>query len=418
MGSSERGAVVRNPGMPALLVVTTAGFSGYAALIAVAPLWAVRGGADEVGAGLVNAVLLLSTVVAQTGVPWALNRFGHPWVIAVGLALLGVPALGYGLSDALGPVLVMSALRGVGFAVLTVTGSAMVAQLVPPGRLGTAIGLYGLGVALPMLVWLPLSVPLADGVGFWSVFVLGALPLAGIPAVRPLARAVSRATGPASAPAHDAASEVGGSSRAEPPVIEVTAADPPTGGPGTRLGLLRGVGPSMVILLSVTLVGGAIMTFLPQLVASSRLVAGSLFLLSLGAAVSRWLVGALADRTGPKPYLVPLLLLTSAGMAALAWWVHASPPAWLLLVIVAVIGLGYGALQNLTLVVAFQAVPRQQVNQASAAWNIGFDAGTGLGALVTGYLAAGFSFPAAFGTLAAVCAIALVVVRAVPAQAR
>ena len=97
---------------------------------------------------------------------------------------------------------------------------------------------------------------------------------------------------------------------------------------------------------------------------------------------------------------------------------HASPPAWLLLVTVAVIGFGYGALQNLTLVVAFQAVPREQVNQASAAWNIGFDAGTGLGALVTGYLAAGFSFPAAFSVLAAVCAIALVAVRAVPAQAR
>ena len=115
-GPSGRGAVLRSPGMPALLVVTTAGFSGYAALIAVAPLWAVRGGADEVGAGLVNAVLLLSTVAAQTGVPWALNRFGHPVVIGVGLVLLGLPALGYGLSDALGPVLVMSALRGVGFA--------------------------------------------------------------------------------------------------------------------------------------------------------------------------------------------------------------------------------------------------------------------------------------------------------------
>ncbi|HVH24117.1 MAG TPA: MFS transporter [Pseudonocardia sp.] len=406
-GPSGRGAVLRSPGMPALLVVTTAGFSGYAALIAVAPLWAVHGGADEVGAGLVNAVLLLSTVAAQTGVPWALNRFGHPVVIGVGLALLGLPALGYNLSDALGPVLLMSALRGVGFAVLTVTGSAMVAVLVPPDRLGAAIGLYGLGVALPMLVWLPLSVPLADGVGFWAVFALGALPLAGIPAVGSLGRAVAGRHRSAAVPA-DAPSSTAGEAVENPDGVDRSA----------LTHLLRRVGPSMVILLSVTLVGGAIMTFLPQLVGSSRLAAGSLFLLSLGAAVSRWLAGTLADRTGPRPYLVPLLLLTSAGMAALAWWVHASPPAWLLLVIVAVIGFGYGALQNLTLVVAFQAVPRERVNQASAAWNIGFDAGTGLGALVTGYLAAGFSFPVAFGVLAAVCATALVAVRAVPAQAR
>ena len=72
---------------------------------------------------------------------------------------MGVPALGYGLSDALPSVLAMSAVRGVGFAILTVTGSATVALLVPPARLGAAIGVYGLAIALPMLLWLPASVP-------------------------------------------------------------------------------------------------------------------------------------------------------------------------------------------------------------------------------------------------------------------
>ena len=37
----------RSPGMPALLAVSFAGFSGYAALISVAPLWVVRGGATR-----------------------------------------------------------------------------------------------------------------------------------------------------------------------------------------------------------------------------------------------------------------------------------------------------------------------------------------------------------------------------------
>ncbi len=120
--------------------------------------------------------------------PWVLDRFGQTAVIGGGLVLLGLPALGYGLSDALPPVLAMSALRGVGFAVLTVTGSATVALLVPPARLGAAIGVYGLGIALPMLLLLPASVPIADGLGFWAVFALGALPLArhpGGPALEP-----------------------------------------------------------------------------------------------------------------------------------------------------------------------------------------------------------------------------------------
>jgi MFS family permease len=405
------GPVVRSPGMSALLAVTFTGFSGYAALIAVAPLWAVRGGSDEVGAGLVNAVLLLSTVAAQPFVPRVLARFGQSAVIGGGLVLLGLPALGYGLSDALLPVLAMSALRGIGFAVLTVIGSATVALLVPPARLGAAIGVYGLGIALPMLLLLPASVPIADSLGFWVVFVLGALPLLGIPAVPALARAVTRNRSPAphsgSQPVSDAESAPGAGAR--------SSLTTPTPG---RFDILHRVGPSMIILLSVTLSGGALMTFLPQLVPSSGLAALCLFLISLGAAFSRWLAGSLADRAGPKPFLVPLLLLTGLGMAGVAWWVHRTPPAWVLLLAVTVVGLGYGALQNLTLLVAFQAVSRDRVNQASAAWNMGFDAGTGLGALVTGYLATAFSFPAAYLVLAAVCVAAVAVAARVPAQAR
>jgi MFS family permease len=397
--------------MPALLAVTFTGFSGYAALIAVAPLWAVRGGSDEVGAGLVNAVLLLSTVAAQPFVPRVLARFGQSAVIGGGLVLLGLPALGYGLSDALLPVLAMSALRGIGFAVLTVIGSATVALLVPPARLGAAIGVYGLGIALPMLLLLPASVPIADSLGFWVVFVLGALPLLGIPAVPALARAVTRNQSPA---AHSGSEAVSDAASAPDAGVRSSLTTPTPG----RFDILRRVGPSMIILLSVTLSGGALMTFLPQLVPSSGLAALCLFLISLGAAFSRWLAGSLADRAGPKPFLVPLLLLTGLGMAGVAWWVLRAPPVWALLLAVTVVGLGYGALQNLTLMVAFQAVSRDRVNQASAAWNMGFDAGTGLGALVTGYLATAFSFPAAYLVLAAVCVAAVAVAARVPAQAR
>ena len=57
-GEDLRGSVWSVPGMVALAVVAFTGFSGYAALLPVAPLWAVRGGADSAGAGLVNFVLL------------------------------------------------------------------------------------------------------------------------------------------------------------------------------------------------------------------------------------------------------------------------------------------------------------------------------------------------------------------------
>src|SRR5690606_14948531 len=119
--------VWRAPGMPLLLAMTALGFSGYAALLPVAPLWTVQGGADATGSGLVNGVLMLATVLTQVVVPTALRRLGWAPVLVAGMLFLGVPAALHGVSDALGPVLALSALRGVGFGVVTVTGSLLVA---------------------------------------------------------------------------------------------------------------------------------------------------------------------------------------------------------------------------------------------------------------------------------------------------
>ena len=68
-------------------------------------------------------------------------------------------------------------------------------------------------------------------------------------------------------------------------------------------------------------------------------------------------------------------------------------------------GIGYGGLQNLTLGEAFAAVGPRDTLLASAVWNIGFDAGTGLGAVVVGAIAAGSSFPVAL-LVAAACSLA------------
>ena len=171
----------RAPGMLDLAVLSVFGFSGYAAMLATAPLWAVNGGATAAGSGLVNGVLLAATVLAQLAVPRALVRWGTGRVLVAGLLLLGVPAPAYLLSDGLGWVLGLSAVRGLGFGVLTVVGSAVAAHLVPAARRGAAIGVYGLAVAVPNLVLLPGSVPVVDRWGFAPVFLTAALPVLGVP---------------------------------------------------------------------------------------------------------------------------------------------------------------------------------------------------------------------------------------------
>lgn len=365
------------PGMRALLWATGISFAGFAALAPTAPLWVVRGGAGTAGAGLVNAVLLLFTVLSQPTIPLALRRLGWSVTLIGGAVLLGAPSLLMLLTPDLGPVLALSAVRGIGFASLTVCGSAAVARLVEPERRGRAVGLYGLAIAMPQLLLVPSAVWIADNVGFWLIFLLGASPLLGVAPARMLGKVIDGQ--PDDEPDHT--------------------------GVGLRglVGVFGRTVPFMILLTAATAAGGALITFAPQMVDAATIAGLGLLLLTATAAVSRWQFGALADRYGTRRLRWSLVLCNVAGLAAVA--VAVAVPygtrTVVLLLGMALVGIGYGGLQNLTLVDALSVVPPRQVDFASALWNIGFDAGTGLGSLLVGLLAAGFSFPVALLVVAA-----------------
>lgn len=378
-------SVWRAAGMPSLLIVTAAGFSGYAALLPVSPLWAVQGGADEAGSGLVNGVLLLVTVLAQTLVPRLLRRFGVALLLGTGLALLGIPSLLQLASNSLWWVLLMAAVRGIGFGILTVCGSAAVAHLVSPARHGAAIGAYGAAIAVPQVLLMPLGPWLADTVGFWLVFALGTIPVLGIGFTPRLAQAWRR---------HDNA---GAQSRSDAPTLVTDAAR-------RTSWLPRGLLCPMFLLLGVTLAGGALITFAPQMVSTAAVTTGGLAVLTVTAATTRWGIGGLADRYGARPFLWPLVVLTVVGLTLAAYAVAdpGSTRAFLFLVAMALTGIAYGGLQNLTLLLSLSSVRREQYDTASAVWNIGFDIGAGTGSILVGSLAASFSFPIALLATAAI----------------
>lgn len=361
--------------MPALLLLTAAGFSGYAALLPVAPLWAVHGGANEAGAGLVNGVLMLATIVTQPLVPAMLRRFGAGRALAAGLVLLNGPSLLHLISDGLPWILTIATVRGLGFGIITVTGSAAVASLVEPARHGAAIGAYGASVAVPQLLLLPAGPWIAEAVGFWLVFVIATVALISIGAAPRLAHALQTREA-----LHTRSSDPATISERQPVSV-----------------LLGGLLPPTVILLGVTLAGGALITFAPQMSTSTWATTLGITLLTAMAAVSRWRLGAWADRFGPHRFIWPLILLTAIGLVLSARAVM-NPSATNALVLIAgmtLVGIAYGGLQNLTLLVALASVRESNYNTASAVWNVGFDAGTGVGSVLVGSLAAGFSFSVA-----------------------
>ena len=252
--------------MQALVGVTVLGFASYCLTLASLPVYAVGGGADESTAGVVTAVFLGVTIAVQLAVPALTARFGLAAVLVAGLVAIGAPSPLYALDDGVAWISALSAVRGAGFAVLTVLGATLAAQVAPPERRGESIGLYGLAIAVPNLIAVPAGVALVlDGHIGWLAW-LGPPRCSACCWCPRLVRSL-------------------GPQREAGPV-------------GTRrAALLAAVAPSAVLFV-VTLAGGGLVTFLPIERPDGALATTALLLFGVTGALTRWRAGLLADRFG------------------------------------------------------------------------------------------------------------------------
>jgi len=359
----DRTSLWRLPATRSMVACSALGFTGYWLTLAALPVYAVRGGTSEVVAGSVTAAFLVVTIAVQAVVPALTARFGATKVLVAGLLVLGLPAPLYAVDDGLPWLLWISALRGVGFAILTVLGSVLAGRIVPPERRGEAVGLYGLSVAVPNLVAVPAGVALVLHGGAGVMAWLAALPVLAVPFVPGLVRG------------------------ARPDDDEVPAEG------AARRAALRAVAPSAVLFV-VTLAGGGLITYLPIERASGALASTALLVVGATGAAVRWPSGVLADRLGTRLLLPGALLCCVLGMLGVAGGLRAGDV--LVLAGAAVFGVGFGAVQNLTLVAAFGRAGAGGATAAGAVWNAMFDAGTATGALGLGVVAAALGLPVTY----------------------
>jgi hypothetical protein len=165
----------------------------------------------------------------------------------------------------------------------------------------------------------------------------------------------------------------------------------------------RAVSGSIAALVVITASGGAILTFTPRILASPALGFAGLLAFTGAAAASRWGAGGIADRFGATAAIAPLLFTGALGLAAIglkADSVHDAPSRALVISGLLLAGVAYGGLQSVTLAQAFTAAGEPARSAVSTAWNLSFDAGTGLGAFTAGAIATATSYSAAFIVLA------------------
>jgi predicted MFS family arabinose efflux permease len=274
-----------------------------------------------------------------------------------------VPTFGYLLSSDLSWVLGFSALRGIGFGMVAVAGSALVAELVPATSRGRAVGWYGVAVGIPQVVFLPLGVWCADQFGFAPVFIASAvMSLLAIPAVCGLS-----------------------GQRMEQGAGAGDAGDPENAGISSRY---RGLAAPWMLLATTACALGGAATFLPLALETPAAAPVALFIVTSAIMVGRWLAGVRSDRHGVGQLLLVSVAGCAIGMAGFAIATEMTQGTMAMAIAAAVaFGLGFGALQNDTLVVMFQRAGPQGHGTASTAWNMAYDAGAGVGALGVGLVA-------------------------------
>ncbi len=361
-------------------------------LLSVVPLYATSAGTGGVGAGLTTGALMAATVAAELATPRLVARFGYRWVFAIGLLLLGAPAFALTGSADLAVIVAVCLVRGLGFAIAVVVGSALVALLVPRQRRSEGLGLYGVSVGVPSIVALPLGVWLIDHVGYPPVFIAAAVfALVGVAAVTDLP-----GRGPIGSPAGEPAAVPDG----EP---ATTAGRQPV--PAAPVGVWSGlrtaalVRPSIAF-CTVAMAAGAVVTFLPLALtdASGNLAALALLAQAAAATATRWWAGRHGDRHGSAGLLIPAMLTAAAGMLGLL--LIDNPAA--VLVGMVLFGAGFGVTQNASLALMFERVSRSGYGTVSAMWNLAYDAGLGIGGAGFGVVAAQAGYPHSFALTAAV----------------
>ena len=276
-------------------------------------------------------------------------------------------------------MLVVSALRGLGFAVITVLMPLVASRLVPDDRRGEAIGIYGLAIAVPNLAGVPIGVALTSAGHFGWVAIVSAAPLLALP----LVRSITRELRPLRTARADEASPVG------------------------SVATLRRITGITVVLLVMTLSGGGVLTFLPVARPDGAVATVGLLVFGATGALARWRVGVMSDRLGHLVLLIISILAGGVGLALIATGLGA-PSTGLVLIGAAALGIGYGGVQNVTLLIAFVLAGPANAATASAVWNAAYDAGTAIGALLVGLVAAGGAgFPWTFAACAALVVITL-----------
>ena len=370
-GSPRRG--VDGGGRRALLVCVALTFVLHVAMYLLntqLPIHLLRLGGSHAQIGWLFGVTTVVGLVLRPQVGGWTDRYGARAVMVPGALALVLTMLTLPVASSPVAVIALMAGLGVGAALISTTGSIVVANESPDGRRGEALSLFYVFSSAGVALGPPIGFALADVGGMRLNF---AMAIALSLAAAGLVLALRTRPGDPAAP--------GG-----------------VGRPWSRHAI-----PASLALIVITAGHSTVYAFLPLTAAAAGLGSGAWFfpLMSGFTILCRLVLRRASDRLGRAPVLVPAIALLALGNAALA-----TPPTVLSLVAgAALLGCGNSMLYPTLVALVVDRTPVAERGRAigtlSGAWDVGVAIGAPTIALLVqsqGY-AAGFLASAATTTV-------------------
>ena len=321
------------------------------------------------GIGLVMSMFAIAGVATVPFVGARIDQPGRRRLILGGTMLMLVTSLGYLLVERVGPLaMALRAAHGAAYTIVFVTGSALAADLSPPGRMARTMALYGSSNLVTNALAPLLAEPLIDRFGPWTAYVLAALAslVAGALATR---------------------------------LVEIPHAQAPASANAT-LGAVMRRGRALRIMVAIGLSGialGAMFTFSQPmaLALGIRQVRGFFVAYTAAVIVVRVALGGLIDRVGPQRASVGALVLYTVVVFSMRYLDVLGLSA-----LGAAFGVAHGFLFPSAMALAIFDLPTAERGRMLTLTNAGFIGG-GAFVLPLGGVAAHAGYPTLFALCAA-----------------
>lgn len=374
---------------------------------------------------MATSIFAAAAIVARLLTGRLIKRWSKDSVLTLGIILAGAATALSALPESVTPLLVIRAIYGMGFGVVSTIIPTLVSQIIPPTRMGEGIGYFGLSSSLAMSVGPALGMSIMKQSGFTTLTIIGAgavlciFPMLLLSGIYKLGgrrkavlsshtgtKAVSKAGLEASAETGlKAGSEVELKAGAETelkarskaalearPVnvdrVAVSKASDASQAPASSVA--RSVWRKEILfpallnaLLSVTYSG--ILSFIAIYGEVLQLAQVGLFFMfnALTILLVRPFAGKMFDRKGPVIVLIPAALSVISSILVLSY-----TSSMLMLIISALLhGLGFGAIQPTLQAWMLRSASQEEYGAVNGIFYNATDVGISLGAIVLGLIA-------------------------------